>query len=284
LQRDIGGIYVVRSSIFKMEYILNEKAVERAADVYLRVIENYFSKNGANVYYTIVPDKNYYSADENGRLSLDYGKMFSIMQNKMAGYTFIDIRDTLSKESYYRTDLHWEQQKITGTAEALLAAMGNRAEIRAEDYTEKSFEGFKGAYYGQAAMPLEPDRLVYLTNETLAGCKVYDFEKGRYVPMYAEEKLGGVDSYDVYLHGARALMTIENPNASSDKTLVVFRDSFGSSLAPLLAGSYSKIILADIRYVNSSALGRFIEFPEKCDVLFMYNTGTLNTLGQGSIS
>jgi hypothetical protein len=132
-------------------------------------------------------------------------------------------------------------------------------------------------------MPLEPDRLVYLTNETLAGCKVYDFEKGRYVPMYAEEKLGGVDSYDVYLHGARALMTIENPNASSDKTLVVFRDSFGSSLAPLLAGSYSKIILADIRYVNSSALGRFIEFPEKCDVLFMYNTGTLNTLGQGSI-
>jgi hypothetical protein len=284
LQKDIGGIYVVRDRIFKMEYVLNEKAVERAADVYLRVIEKYFSGNGANVYYTVVPDKNYYSAKENGRLSLDYEKMFSIMQSKMAGYGFIDIRDALSADSYYRTDLHWEQQKITDVAEELLAAMGNPAEIRTEDFTEKSFDGFKGAYYGQAALPLEPDRLVYLTNETLESCKVYDFEKGDYVPMYAQEKLGGVDSYDVYLHGARALMTIENPSAANDKTLVVFRDSFGSSLAPLLAGSYSKIILTDIRYVNSAALGRFIEFPENCDVLFMYNTGTLNTLGQGSVS
>ena len=284
LQRDIGGIYIVRDRIFKMEYVLNEKAVERAADVYLKVIEKYFSGNGANVYYTVIPDKNYYSAERNGRLALDYEKMFSVMRSKMAGYDFIDIRDTLSADDYYRTDLHWEQQKITGTAEALLAAMGAPVEIRAEDFEEKVFEGFKGAYYGQAALPLEPDRLVYLTNETLENCKVYDFEKGGYVPMYAEEKLGGVDSYDVYLHGARALMTIENPNAASDKTLVVFRDSFGSSLAPLLAGSYSRIILADIRYVSSSALGRFIEFPENCDVLFMYNTGTLNTLGQGSIS
>lgn len=284
LQRDIGGIYIVRDRIFKMEYVLNEKAVERAADVYLKVIENYFSGNGANVYYTVVPDKNYYSAKENGRLSLDYEKMFSIMQGKMTGYTFIDIRDTLSAEDYYRTDIHWEQQKITGTAEALLSAMGNHAEIRAEDFEKKTLEGFKGAYYGQAALPLEPDKLVYLTNETLENCKVYDFEKGSYVSMYNEEKFGGVDSYDVYLHGARALMTIENPGAENEKTLVVFRDSFGSSLAPLLAGSYSKIILVDIRYVNSSALGRFIEFPKGCDVLFMYNTGTLNTLGQGSVS
>ena len=284
LQRDIGGIYTVNDRIFKMEYVLDEKAVERAADVYLKVIEKYFSGNGANVYYTVVPDKNYYSAKENGRLSLDYEKMFSIMQNKLSGYDFIDIRSTLSADDYYRTDLHWEQQKITDTAEALLTAMGAPADIREEDFTEKFFEGFKGAYYGQAALPLEPDRLVYLTSETLENCKVYDFEKGGYVPLYAEEKLGSVDSYDVYLHGARALMTIENPGAASDKTLVVFRDSFGSSLAPLLAGSYAKIILADIRYVNSAALGRFIEFPENCDVLFMYNTGTLNTLGQGSIS
>ncbi len=284
LQRDIGGIYIVRDRIFKMEYVLNEKAVERAAGVYLKVIEKYFSGNGASVYYTIVPDKNYYSAEENGRLSLDYEKIFSIMKSKMAEHTFIDIRDTLSADDYYRTDLHWEQQNIIGTANALLAAMGSSAEVRAEDFEEKIFEGFKGAYYGQAALPIEPDRLVYLTNETLESCKVYDFEKGGYVPMYAEEKLGGVDSYDVYLHGARALMTIENPNGASGKTLVVFRDSFGSSIAPLMAGGYSKIILADIRYVNSAALGRFMEFPENCDVLFMYNTGTLNTLGQGSIS
>jgi hypothetical protein len=102
--------------------------------------------------------------------------------------------------------------------------------------------------------------------------------------MYAEDKLGGVDSYDVYLHGARSLITIENPDAENKKELVIFRDSFGSSLAPLLASSYSKITLVDIRYLNSGSIGRFIEFSENCDVLFMYNTGTLNTTGQGAIS
>jgi hypothetical protein len=79
-------------------------------------------------------------------------------------------------------------------------------------------------------------------------------------------------------------MTIENPNAGNDKELVIFRDSFGSSLAPLLVENYSKITLVDIRYVSSENIGRFIGFSDNCDVLFMYNTGTLNTLGQGSIS
>jgi len=284
MQKDKDGIYVVGDRIFKMDYVLNEKAVERSADIYLKVIEKYFSNNGSNIYYTIVPDKNYYSAEKNGRLSLDYEKMFSVMNEKMNEHTFIDIRSSLSAEDYYRTDLHWEQQKIIGVANTLLDAMGEAGDIDAGNFTGKSFEGFKGAYYGQASLPIEPDELIYLTNPTLESCRVFDYEQNKYVPMYAEEKLGGVDSYDVYLHGARALMTIENPNSENEKELVIFRDSFGSSLAPLLAESYSKITLVDIRYVSSENLGRFIEFSDGCDVLFMYNTGTLNTLGQGSIS
>lgn len=284
LQKDVGGVYVLDGSIFKMDYVLNEKAVERSTDVYLKVIEKYFSDNGANVYYTIVPDKNYYSAEENGRLSLDYEKMFSIMNEKLAGHTFIDIRNTLSEEDYYRTDLHWEQQKITDVANVLLEAMGEAGSVDVKNFTEKRYDGFKGAYYGQAALPIDPDELVYLTNETLESCLVFDYEKNGYVSMYAEEKLGGVDSYDVYLHGARALITIENPSAENEKELVIFRDSFGSSLAPLLAESYSKITLVDIRYVSSANIGRFIEFSDGCDVLFMYNTGALNTVGQGAIS
>ena len=284
MQKDINGIYTVGNRIFKMDYVLNEQAVERSADVYLKVIDKYFSENSANIYYTIVPDKNYYSAKANGYLSLDYDKMFGIMEEKLAGYSFIDIRNLLSEEDYYRTDLHWEQQKITDVANALLEAMGEAGNVNIADYEEKRFEGFEGAYYGQAALPIEPDDIVYLTNDMLENCKIFDYETGKYVSMYAEEKLGGVDSYDVYLYGAKSLITIENPGEGSGKELVIFRDSFGSSLAPLLTGEYSKITLVDIRYINSNILGRLLKVSDNCDVLFMYNTGTLNTLGQGSIS
>ncbi len=283
-QKDVNNLYTINDSIFKMEYKLNEKAVERAAEVYLKVIDRYFSNNGANIYYTIVPDKNYYSAEAGGYLLLDYDKMFSIMNGKLADYNFIDIRDELSADDYYRTDLHWKQENLFGVANKLLHAMGEAGNVNKVNFEYEAYESFKGAYYGQAALPIEPDTLVYLTNNELENCKVFDYESGKYINVYAEDKLGTVDTYDVFLHGPRSIVTIENPSCENGKELVVFRDSFGSSLAPLLTGAYSKITLVDIRYVSSANVGRFIEFSENCDVLFMYNTGTLNTLGQGSIS
>ena len=195
MQKDIGGIYVKNNRIFKMDYILNEKAVEHSTDVYCKVIEKYFSNNADNIYYTIVPDKNYYSAEKNGRLSIDYEKMFSIMHKKMGAYSFIDIRDMLNEEDYYRTDLHWEQQDIIDVANKLLNGMGEAGNLQRDDFKEKVFEGFKGAYYGQAALPLEADKIVYLSNDTLEHCKVFDYEQQKYISLYAEEKLGGIDSY-----------------------------------------------------------------------------------------
>ena len=67
----------------------------------------------------------------------------------------------------------------------------------------------------------------------------------------------------------------ENPNAKIEKELLLFRDSFGSSLAPLLIENYKKITLIDIRYMSSKLIGEFIEFDNQ-DVLFLYSTVVLN--------
>ena len=49
--------------------------------------------------------------------------------------------------------------------------------------------------------------------------------------------------------------------------MIVFRDSFGSSLIPLLAEGYGTVYAVDIRYMASDALARVTEFPG-ADVLF----------------
>ena len=67
----------------------------------------------------------------------------------------------------------------------------------------------------------------------------------------------------------------ENPDCESDKELVIFRDSFGSSIAPLLSEGYAKITLVDIRYLRADLLDRFIEFKNQY-VLFLYSTSVLN--------
>ena len=79
----------------------------------------------------------------------------------------------------------------------------------------------------------------------------------------------------MFLSGPVSLLTIQNPNARSNRELVIFRDSFGSSLAPLLAEGYSEITLVDIRYLPSARVGQFVDFTGK-DVLFLYSTQVLN--------
>ena len=110
----------------------------------------------------------------------------------------------------------------------------------------------------------------------LKDCQVYNFENGKYAPVYDMEKVSGKDLYDVYLSGAQSLLRIENPNAASEKELIVFRDSFGSSLVPLLVQDYKTVTLVDIRYLDSRMLGRFLDFNGQ-DVLFLYSTLVLNS-------
>jgi hypothetical protein len=158
-------------------------------------------------------------------------------------------------------------------AEALGEGMGAKVngeyELKTLDYP------FYGVYYGQSALPLPAEEIQYLTNETLENCRVYDYQNVKYTSVYDMEKAYGKDPYEMFLSGALPLLTIENPDAAADKELILFRDSFGSSIAPLLAEGYAKITLVDIRYIHPDLLGKYIEFTDQ-DVLFLYSTLVLN--------
>ena len=73
-----------------------------------------------------------------------------------------------------------------------------------------------------------------------------------------------------------AHLRIENPNATTDRELIVFRDSFGSSLTPLLVQDYKTVTLVDLRYIPTDALGEKLSFHGQ-DVLFLYSTTLLNS-------
>ena len=143
-------------------------------------------------------------------------------------------------------------------------------------YTEWTLDRpYYGVYYGYAALPMEPDHLTYLTSDLLDACTVYNYETGKTGPIYDLAKGAGKDPYELFLSGSVSLLTIENPNADTDRELVIFRDSFGSSLAPLLVPGYVKVTLADIRYLPSSQMGKYLTFTDQ-DVLFLYSAPVLN--------
>ena len=270
-QRDNNGIYLTNGTAVKQEYPLNRDSVNHAIGRFQRIYDKYLAES--RCFYAIVPDKGYYLAEESGHLTMDYDALYAQMAAGLPWAREIDLRPALTGQDYYRTDTHWRQEALIPAAAALCEGLGVTAP---KEFTATPVERpFYGVYYGQAALPMEPDTLFLMENDLLNACSVYDYETGKTGSVYDMTKLNSRDLYDVYLSGAKALLTIVNPKAETGRELIVFRDSFGSSVVPLLVADYAKITLVDIRYIQPDMLGQFLEFHGQ-DVLFLYSTLVLN--------
>ena len=272
-QSDNNGIYIAGDFAVKQEYPLNPDSLEHAAERFNRVYEKYLQNS--DVYVAVVPDKGQYLAEQTGHLMLPFEKLNAILLDRMPWAEPINLYDSLSAEDYYRTDVHWRQENLFEAATAICDTLGVTAP-NAADYSVTPLERpFYGVYYGQAALPMEPETMYILESDLLADCRVYDYESGTYSAVYNMDKLTSRDLYDVFLSGSRSLLTIENPNASTDRELIIFRDSFGSAIAPLLVQDYAAVTLVDIRYIQIDVLDRFLDFHGQ-DVLMLYSVPVLN--------
>ncbi|MBQ2988691.1 MAG: hypothetical protein IJD59_06280 [Clostridia bacterium] len=285
-RKDNNGIYLEDGYAAKLEYPISEGSLDYAVKKFRTIRERFLKGTEAKVYACVIPDKGYFLAEPNGYLSMDYDQFYALFRDKMSFADFIDIRDTLSIDDYYRTDTHWRQDKLPETAKTLAAGMGTAL---TGEYEERLLEHpFYGVYYGQSALPLPAEEIRYLVGDFMEACTVYDHQNGKEISFYDMEKAAGKDPYEMFLSGNLSVVTIENPNASTEKEMIVFRDSFGSSLIPLLAQGYRKITVVDIRYIQSANLqilrdqrtGKpLIDFKNADDVLFLYSTLVLNNSG-----
>ena len=272
-QQDNNKIYIEDGYAAKLEYPMDADSIEYAAERFRFVYDRYLADKNMKVYLSVIPDKNYFMARQSGRPAIDYEAFIAGVRERTDFAAYIDITGLLELSDYYRTDTHWRQERITDVARYLAAEMG--ASVSDEYTVNEVSTPFYGVYYGQSALSLPADTLYYLDNAYLDACEVYDYEAGAYTSVYDLDKTGGKDPYELFLSGPRSLLTIENPNARTDKELILFRDSFGSSIAPLLAEGYGKITLVDIRYLSPQMLDRFITFADQ-DVLFLYSVSVLN--------
>lgn len=143
-------------------------------------------------------------------------------------------------------------------------------ELTAEYDKAVANDSFIGAYGRQSDLAMEPEELIYLTNEALDDCIVTDYasadERNVTTGVYTIAKAASADGRRlryVPRAGAKSLLTIENPASTTDKELIIFRDSFGSSIAPFFTECYRKVILVDTRYLPSERVGKFIDFDRQ---------------------
>ena len=266
---DNNGIYLKDNYIYKSNYPTDKDSVNNFIDKTNKIKDMLTSNN--KTYLMIVPDKNYYLKDNNF-LHLDYDYIYKEI-NKL-NMTNIDIRNIMNLNDYYETDTHWRQENLGKVVYEMSKIMNfNYVE---EYYKKNEYDNFYGVYYGESAVNRSPEKLIYLTNNTINNASVKYLENSKLDSVYNIDKLTSLDSYEVYLDGASSFIEIVNNNTDSDRELVIFRDSFGSSIAPLLINYYSKITVIDNRYINSDNISNLISFDNQ-DVLFLYSTLIVNT-------
>ncbi len=270
-QKDNNGIYLSDGYAAKMDYPLDEGSVSNALTRFMELHELYLE--GSEVHFALVPDKSYYLAEEAGVLAIDYDALYAHVAQELPWAELIDLRGFLDIEDYYRTDTHWRQEQIVPAAQAIAQKLG----VTVPEFQQMAIDRpFYGVYYGQAALPMEPDTMYYLTNEVLENCTVTIHDSGTTAAVLDTTKLGSRDLYDVFLSGGAAVLEISNPAGQEGRELIVFRDSFGSSMVPLLVNDYETVWVLDTRYVNPAMLGNFVDFHGQ-DVLFLYSTLILNS-------
>jgi len=254
---------------FKMDRDFNTKKYSVIAEKIEAVYDRYL--NGMRVYHAFIPDKNYFIREEGKYLFKDYDALVDAMNAQITHSAYIDLFGSLTLEDYYKSDLHWKQDSLGNLMKTLENAMNFETQFDVSDYTVQSLSPFYGAYHGGVNGLVKPDTITYLSNDAIQSAIARHYSENDVItnkPVYDLDAFDGIDGYDVFLSGPTPIVEIQNPSNTSGKSLVIFRDSFASSLAPLMLQEYSTITLIDLRYITLDLVGAYVDFNLQ-DVLFL---------------
>lgn len=273
MQKDNNKIYIVDGSASKLDEKIVSASVSHFTKRINEIYNTYLKSTNSKIIFALVPEKNFYLNEGTSYPGYSFYKMYDKVSEALPERFFqLDIFSYLSKDSYYKTDSHWRQEEIVPVADLIREKLGLE---KSGTFEKKDAGDFYGVYYGQSALPLKADKLYYLTNDETENATVTSIEKEGETKVYDLEKLTSSDKYNIFLSGPVSVLEVNNPKGDKNKELIIFRDSFGSSLAPLLIPGYSKVTLIDTRYITPDFIDDYVTFKSQ-DILFLYSTAIVN--------
>lgn len=203
----------------------------------------------------------------------------------------IDVHSALSdnKDSYiyYRTDHHWTSYGAYLAYIAAGDALGYQG-IPLEDFSiEHASDKFKGTLFSKTLdTSVTADTMDYYTlkeNEPTVKVSVYsDFDTKTmsviykdYDSMYFREFLDVKDKYSSFLGQNSPIVTVENENAKSDRSLLIIKDSYAHCFVPFISKEYKKVTMLDLRYIQTD-FQIMASLEDYDQLLFLYNVITFS--------
>ena len=233
------------------------------------------------LYFALIPDKSYVWADRlpANAPNVDDGSMISDAKDLVSDkVNFIDLSHALDGEfTFYRTDHHWSTHGAFQGYMALAQAMNGTYTTPLGGMPLVSTDFYGTTYSSAGANWVEPDDIYTWVSED-SGISVERYPEGRPIPgeLYDESCLEKKDKYSMFLGGNQPLCILRNENATTDKKLMVVRDSYSDSLAPFLAQDYAEVHLIDLRYYKMP-LPMYVAQNGIDEALVLYSNSNFST-------
>lgn len=213
----------------------------------------------------------------------DQRQLFGMVQRRLGeSVNWVDTVSILNKHTseklYYKTDHHWTTQGafyVFRDAAPVLGIEGNVGDNFVSYTVTDSFNGSLASMSGVGLSEKEQiDIYVPSTGDDDVIVNYVD-EGRKTTSLYDSSKLETRDKYGVFLGGNTSLLDIRTVS-TSEKRLLVVRDSFANCFIPFLAPYYREIVVVDPRYY-SGTITDIMDTYRITDALFLYSGNTFFT-------
>lgn len=255
-QKDVHGLYEKEGHWFKKMGAYHEANTKRVNDKMKHIVSDYPS---ANAYSFLIPNKQYYMGET---------KAFHQMQDALQSPYIEDLQvhDLLDLNSYYKGDPHIKQDGYVNLLDDIVMKLQLQ---KKDDALHKSCDiSFHGAYGAQSAYRSMKEPMCVYSSDTIEEAEVFYLDDKQQQRIYVREHALGMDPYSVFSNGPSSFMKIENKYDTDGKSLLMVRDSFASSLAPLLIPYYQTIYMVDLRYTSWDYIRDQVSDVD--DIVFVY--------------
>lgn len=193
--------------------------------------------------------------------------------------TWVDAVSVLNQHKteklYYKTDPHWTALGAFYTYQAAAEALDINTEDGSGYVAYPVTDSFNGTLAAKSGVGLDINETIEIyvpkdaDNDVIVN---YVDEQRRTTSLYDSSKLDTRDKYAVYLGGNTSVIDIKTVS-SSDRRLLLVKDSFANSFVPFLTPYFREIVVVDPRYYSGN-IQDIMETYRVSDVLFLYSGNT----------
>ena len=233
-------------------------------------------KTGLNVYVMAVPSTGYVRRGTLPKALADLYHDDRLLQQiaDAPGIQAVPLEKTFLRNGqswYYRTDHHWTGEGAYAAYRLFMETAGREA-LSYDSFYHHTVPGYVGSTRSRSALWLTKSDTLTMDEPMDTSVTVTFSDDDRiYDSLFFLDRLTEYDWYPLFLDGNHPITVVENGNAPADApTLLMVKDSFGNTLAPLLVPAYGKIVLVDPRYYRGSVADLCVEH-EVDEILFCYS-------------